>query len=338
MRILFVGDSWLGSNARSLAAGFSSLGADVLSVDTTQVSRPRRGSVAWLNKRITGSRHQFDIERVHVRIENIVREWKPDLLFGFKTIHLNQQRLLELDVPTKIHYSADDVLNSYNLTQSYLDFESHWDLIVTTKSFNVSEIAARSAAESLFVWSAYDPAWHHPRPRVRTAPYEVGFIGNRRADREPLIQNMANRFGSQFRLAGPGWRRSSLRNSAATITGPVYGESFADEVANIGANLVLLNSDNRDLHTCRSFEIPASGGLFVGEDTIEHRKIIEHGETGMLFGDEAELMDILSRLTKDAAWGQAMAWRGHEAVVSSKASYADRAREILQYAELMPTQ
>ena len=42
MKILYIGDDWVGSNARSLADGFRQAGHDVVVIDTTPVTLPPR--------------------------------------------------------------------------------------------------------------------------------------------------------------------------------------------------------------------------------------------------------------------------------------------------------
>ena len=69
MRILFAGDDWYGSNARSLAEGFRRSGHDVTVVDTTAVTLPRRGSPAWWYAKRTGRRAPATVEAVHRRLE-----------------------------------------------------------------------------------------------------------------------------------------------------------------------------------------------------------------------------------------------------------------------------
>jgi hypothetical protein len=207
-------------------------------------------------------------------------EQRFDALIAFKAIHLPQQEILALPVPIKVHYSPDDVSNPAKTTDDYLRYEPGWDMIVTTKQHNVPEIADRGG-RPLFVWSAYDDAWHRPWPQRFARQFQVGLIGAWRADRNELLRDLVDVYRRSFRLGGPGW--SGRVWSKATLTGPVYGEDFLIAIADTSCNLVLLNSDNRDQQTCRSFEVPASDGLFVGERTPEHEELLEDGKECLLF-------------------------------------------------------
>ena len=56
MRILFVGDDWLGSNARSLADGFRQAGHEVYVIDSSRVTLPTRLSLPWGYAKVSGRR------------------------------------------------------------------------------------------------------------------------------------------------------------------------------------------------------------------------------------------------------------------------------------------
>lgn len=330
MKILFVGDDWVGSNARSMADGFRQAGHEVVVVDTTTVTLPTRLSPAWLYSKGMRRRAPWLQEAAHRRIEQIARDFVPDMFFGFKSIHLDQARLLQVPAAVRVHYSPDDVGNPYNTTPDYLAHESGWDLVVTTKRHNVPELLTRGARRVKFVHSAYDPAWHRPCAKRVARQYLVGFIGARRPDRSALITRLGTEHGQNLLVRGPGWRRvPALRTTGATIGGAVYGDHFATAVASVTANLVLLNSDNRDTHTCRTFEIPACGGLFVGERTDEHSELLDEGTECLLFSDEAELREILHWCACHPAQAAKIAEAGYVRVTRDPHRYVDRAREII---------
>lgn len=331
-KILFVGDAWLGSNARSLANGFREAGATTIQIDTTPISRPKRLSPSWIYLKTGGRRSPGTLAAVHEQIERLAAVERPDVLFCFKTIHLDQDRLLGLPIRTKVHYSADDVSNPINTTPEYMKREHEWDLIVTTKRHNVDEVRERTGREPLFIWSAYDRAWHHPFAQNSESLALVSFIGNMRPDRRDFMVDLAEKYGGGLRLLGPGWSSiPQLRRSPAFVGRGVYGEEFSREVARSRAHLILLNSDNRDTHTCRSFEVPAAGGLFVGQRTSEHQQLIDDGETGYLFGDADELHDIIDRVSSEPDRSAKIAWRGYEQMANGKNDYRARAEEILRH-------
>ncbi|MDM7486855.1 glycosyltransferase [Rhodococcus sp. CSLK01-03] len=330
MRILFIGDDWVGSNARSLADGFRQAGHDVVVVDTTFVTLPARFSPPWIYSKTRGQRAPWDLDVVHHRIESIAADFRPDLLFCFRTVHLDQHRLLGTPARLHVHYSPDDASNPYNTSPGYLRCEREWDLVVTTKRHNVPELIDRGARAVKFVLSAYDPAWHHLSARRDPRRYLVGFVGNCRPDRRDTTVALARRYGERMLVRGPGWRRvPALRRTRAVVGGPVYGEHFSASIASIAANLVFLNSDNRDTHTCRTFEVPAAGGLFVGQRTGEHAALLAEGRECLLFSDDDEMLEILRWCEQHPEQARAIAEAGHRRIVTGRHRYVDRAAEIV---------
>lgn len=330
MKILFVGDDWIGSNAHSLANGFRQAGHEVVVIDTTEVTLPPRFSPSWFYAKAATGRAPWNVERVHRTIETTATDFKPDMLLAYKTIHLDQERLLGTQAALHVHYSADDVSNPYNTTPTYLAHESRWDRIITTKRHNVAEIRSRGGSPK-FVLSAYDPAWHHLTARRTSEYYEVGFIGACRADRKDEMVRLARRHGRSMCVRGPGWYRvPELKTTGATVAGAVYGEKLSESIAGIRANLVFLNSDNRDTHTCRTFEVPAAGGLFVGERTEEHAELLDDGSEAFLFSDTDELDAILDRLKEAPVEADAVAAAGWRRISDGGHRYVDRAIEIVE--------
>jgi spore maturation protein CgeB len=86
----------------------------------------------------------------------------------------------------------------------------------------------------------------------------------------------------------PEWRR--LKHSWKS--GPIQGDDYAKAIQCARVNLGLLSKGNRDLHTTRSLEIPALGGLLCAERTSEHCAMYEEGKEALFWGsiDECEQM------------------------------------------------
>lgn len=332
-KLLFVGDLWCGSNAKSMMDGFRDLGLQVATVDTTFVSRPSRLGIPWIYKNLkAGNRLPHSLDSVERRIFKAVNDFKPEVLFVFKGIHLRQEFLLSLPIKTKIHYSPDDVSNSENLTKDYLNHEVFWDAVVTTKSFNVSELTNRGVQKVIHVWSAYDPRLHI-RVHNHARQFDIGFIGNRRLDRIQTLAHVASRYGSKFYLAGPGWWKECkdfYLKTGSFPGSPKYGPNFSQKISQINLNLVLLNSDNRDLHTCRSFEVPASGGLVLGERTSEHELLFEDMKDGLLFTGVDELFDKADYVLSNPSFGESLRYAGYSRITSAPNKYSDRAKQILE--------
>jgi hypothetical protein len=316
-----------------MASGLEAAGHQVRVVDTTPLSRPGTFSPSWWALKSSGRLFPDPGDTILVTAERIVRDWRPDVLFCFKTVRLDQERLLAMDVPRKVHYSPDDVSNPDNVSADYLKHEKSWSLVVTTKKHNVEEVRGRMGSTPLFVWSAYDPAWHHPEPLVEPyGQYVAGFIGNARPDRRALMLRLSHWLGKSFLVAGERWVRTApALVPQASVRGALYGEAFSSAVRSVIGNLVLLNSANRDSHTCRSFEVPAAGGLVLAQRTEDHLELLEEGREALFFSTEEELVEVIERVRRRPEAFEDMRRRGHERIVRGKHTYQDRAAQIMDH-------
>lgn len=329
MKILFIGDDWVGSNARSMADGFRQAGHEVIVVDTTPVTLPTRLSPAWVYSKAMRRRAPWLQESAHRQIERIAQEFGPDMLFGFKSIHLDQARLLQVPRPS-------GALQPGRCRQSL-----QHDTRLPGAGGQLGSCGDHQTTQR-----ARAPGTRRAAREVRTQRLRPGVAPALRQTCGAAISGGIHRSPASRPLGPddpprrrawtgpacprPGWRRvPALRATGATIGGAVYGDHFATAVASVTANLVLLNSDNRDTHTCRTFEIPACGGLFVGERTDEHSELLNEGTECLLFSDEAELREVLHWCARHPAQAAKIAEAGHARVTQDAHRYVDRAREII---------
>ncbi len=76
-------------------------------------------------------------------------------------------------------------------------------------------------------------------------------------------------------------------------------------------NLGLLSKGNRDLHTTRSLEIPALGGLLCAERTSEHLHLYVEGEEALFWADAAECAAVCRDILEDEPRRLKIAAAGH---------------------------
>jgi hypothetical protein len=331
IKILFVGHGGVGSNASSLFTGLQSNVDRAVLVDTKFFDSPAKISVRRIILYFFPKFYGYVSSQIIGRIvwKRISIE-KPDIFFAFKGNYLNGATLKRIDC-LKVHYHPDDSSNPINRTAIFNGAESFYDIHFTSKKHNVSEIYHRTDKKVFFIWYAYDERW-----QFRATPlnfdypkYQIGFIGHMRPDRSELILNLANKYGKKFAISGLKWDRIRNLQFLASLYPPSYGELFSSFVAMAPVQLGLLNSDNRDQHTARSFEIPAAGGLILAEDTAEHREIFVSEDNAIFFKSENDLYDKLSWIEAHPEKAQKIAENGFLHITRNKNTWKDRASEIL---------
>jgi spore maturation protein CgeB len=237
--------------------------------------------------------------------------------------------VLRARVAITVHVHPDDSTNPANRSATYDLAEPVYDLHVTTKTHNVGELRQRGVRRVLYLPCAYDRDWHRPAVGVHRNAYQVGFIGTRRPDRRTAIRDIAALWGKQFLICGSHWNRELRLRRMATVKGPQYGFDFAMAVACAPVQLGLLNSENRDRHTCRSFEVPASGGVLVAERTAEHLSMLEEKKEALFFSFAEELQEHLLRLASEPGTVHRMGRAAAARILGGRNTYDDRWASIL---------
>src|SRR5439155_20088622 len=191
-------------------------------------------------------------------------------------------------------YSGDDMANPANQSPRYLRSIDRYDLHVTTKSYNVSELEALGAKEVLFVDNAFDPATHRP---IQLTPEEesrfaaeVGFVGWYEEERADWMYRLAVA-GIPVTVRGPGWRHFEKSHPLLRVIDTFVGDGDYPRVLSATQiNLGFLRKMNRDLQTTRSIEIPACRAFMLAERTSEHLGLFEEGKEAEFFGSFEELL------------------------------------------------
>lgn len=171
-----------------------------------------------------------------------------------------------------------------------------YDLIATPR-FSSAEAARRAGARRVLqVRFAADEIVHRPialtdEDRVRFSA-QVVFVGTWMPERSPFMLRLVER-GVPLRIYGARWNKApeyeKLRPYIAL--GNLEGEDYVKAIRGARIALGLLSKGNEDLHTTRSFEIPAIGTLFCAERTSDHLAMYRTDEEAVFFDGPDECAD-----------------------------------------------
>jgi spore maturation protein CgeB len=210
----------------------------------------------------------------------------------------------------------------------------------------VAELQRAGARRVLYLPNAFDPAIHFPAPvpAVESAALggDVAFIGTFRPERADFLARLARTLaGVALNVWGGGWgkmdrpaywtRRGRWAPLRRRIRGAeLWGAAMGRAIQANRITLGLLHHANRDLHTSRSFEIPACGGFMLAERTAEHQAFFAEDREAVYFGSFDELCDKARYYLAHEAERAAIARAGHARCLHSGYRYVDRARTLLK--------
>jgi len=346
MKILYVGPDYRGSNGTCWRDAFVALGCDVRTVDGERLLSwpvtPAERVAAKLGARPPWRR----VSDLNEAIGAAAKEFRPQTTFFVQARFVRSETIAAIaEYGPAVVYCNDDMFNPANRTFTFEGAVRQADCLITTKSFNVPEFLRAGARRVLYQPNAFDPAIHfsaRPSPAdVEAMAGDVAFVGTFRPDRADYLAEVVRRLHERtVNVWGGGWEKMRRavywhrRRRWAPLRRRIRGgELWCEDMGKaIQANKIalgLLYHVNRDLHTSRSFEIPACGGFMLAQRTAEHQEYFEEDREAVYFGALDELIDKARYYLRHDDARLAIARAGHVRCLKSGYRYVDRARSLL---------
>lgn len=345
LRVLFIGENWHGSNATSYKRAFRHLGCDVLDIDDYHFL-PRWNSV-YLRILLRLLRRGI-VSEFGKHITRQARDFSPDLAFVFKGVMVKPaviRALNDAGIVTFNFYPDGEFDRWYRMFGN--DFATcipEYRCCFTPKSFHMDRYRKAGARRLDFMPYAYDPWCHFPvalaGEEARLFSSDVAFIGTWGPEMEACLSDLVRGdFPWRLSIWGRYWERVAPNSPLAPyIQGkPAIGMTQAKVFAGTKVALGLVRPP--DLHTARSFEIPAYGAFMLAQRTSDHSQFFEEGREIECFGNADELREKIDYYCMHHDERTAIAKAGYEKVTKGGHSYVDRARRVLEaYEELAGSQ
>jgi len=168
-----------------------------------------------------------------------------------------------------------------------------YDLCAVVRNQNVKEAYERGAQRVSRVFFGADEIKHSPREisadDVLRWQSDVLFLGTWFPERSSFLIDLLER-GIPLTIRGSRWNKAREWADLKQYWrgGPIFDDDYAKAIQCAKVNLGLLSKGNRDLHTTRSMEIPALGGLLCAERTTEHVAMYREYEEALFWNDADE--------------------------------------------------
>ncbi|MDE2401331.1 MAG: glycosyltransferase [Burkholderiales bacterium] len=308
LRILYLGT--LSGTCLDRAHAYRRLGHEVRHLDMRQWL-PRTPWVDRITWRVGG----------HVFSPWLVRRMQAELRGElFDICHVDNgewvtpavMAVLKAHCQKVINYNIDDPTGPRDRRRfsAYRMAAPHYDLLAVVRQENVAECRALGARRVIRVWRSADELAHAPRPITPAIAAQwqsdVLFLGTWMPERGPFLLELIQR-GVPVSIRGANWHKAPEwpQLQPHWKGGAIGGQDYAYAIQCASINLGLLSKGNRDLHTTRSLEIPALGGLFCAERTNEHSDLYQEGAEALFWRDAQECADqclaLLARPDRMAA-------------------------------------
>jgi glycosyltransferase involved in cell wall biosynthesis len=332
VKVLYVGSTWRGSNAQSWRRSFELLGHEVVAVDPDRVLASSRSIPSRILSRLRGGPRRAKREEFQRLVLDAARTLRPSIVFACKALWLDAATLETMgrNGAARIHWHPDDYRNPQCSSPVFAEALGRYDVVVTPKTYNVAEYVEDGAPRVEYVPYAYDPEVHHPVDAPGGVRFEASFVGGWEPERAAFLEHVASA-GVALEVWGAYWhrlpRRSPLRRCCRFRE--VFAEDMAGVIAASAVTVGFLRKVNRDMHTARTFEIPASGGVMLTERTDEQREFFEEDREALYFGSKEELLDKIRTYAKLPEARRAIREAALLRCRESRYSYQERLQDLL---------
>lgn len=340
-RILCIGETWLGSDARASFAAFERLGHSIQVLDESDYVTNR-----WPGAIGKGLRRGFRPLLVNELTRDVlgaIGEFEPHCLFVFKGNWVHP------DILESCHRQNVVTVNYY----PDVSFLSHgpyiprslplYDHVFNTKTYGVADMKTRLAIpDASFLEPGFDPDLHQP-VELTDAEREiygcdVVFIGTWSLKKEALLSWLRHELPEiDLKIWGCQWEKTSAPNLAGSIMGrEITGEDYTRGLRGGSICLGLLSEAGRgsssgDLITARTFQIPACGAFMLHERNGEVLSYFQEDREAAFFEDSDELARKVRHYLGHPAERESIAAAGRERSLRDGYSIDERMKVVLDW-------
>lgn len=344
MRLLFVGETWQGSSARSLREALALKPQIIINDIGPDHFLPNYHNLPLrIANRLL---HPLQLRELKRAVLDAMSGFRPDAVLVHKGTNIGVTLLEEIQksgIPV-VNVFPDYSPHAYG--RQLQDEMGCYDLVISTKPFHPARWQSVYGYTNpcVFVPHGYDPAVHYWADPSPSQAYDVALCGTWRPEYHRLMRSFAEALDDDHvsvAIAGSGWptRRGQLPRHWQHVgprTGRAYGEflrSARIAIAPVNREVVIGGvKQPGDEDTTRTYELAAAHCFFLHQRTDYVAGVYDEQDEVPLWGDATELASLVRRWLPDEAGRQLMAARAHARAVSAY-SIPQRAASVLQHIE-----
>ena len=343
LKMLFVGESWNGSSARSLREALGEM-PDVTMDDIGEdlyFSKARNLLLQGISRALNPLQ-RMELEQ---EIRRRLIAFAPDLLMVYKGTNVSADVIRSaaaLGIST-INVFPDCSPHAHG--RRLREAVGVYDLVVSTKPYHPTSWQCIYGYENscVCVPHGYDPKVHYWREPAEEQPLDVVMAAGWRPQYESLMREFAGAtLDLQLRvgLAGPGWeRRRQLFPKGWVLPGALQGRSYGEWLRSGKIVIAPVHADMEvdgvrqpgDQDTTRTYELAAAGCFFLHRRTPFAKMVYDEKSEVPMWDDATELAGLVREFLPLNEIRRAMALKAHYRAVPAYSSVA-RASQILELA------
>jgi hypothetical protein len=345
MKILFVGDCWMGSSARSLREALVILpdvDMDEIGEDL-YVPHYRSLPLRVANRVLWPLQHREIVAEIDAKIT----AFKPDVLMVYKGSSVGAeviQRAKRAGVFT-VNIFPDVSPHAYG--SKLRKAMGEYDLVISTKPFHPAGWSPIYGYRNrcVCVPHGYDPAVHFWPEPPQNQDFDIVLAATWRAQYHSLMQELASKLNDErlrIGIIGGGWRDHAAELPAGwVLADPLQGRSYGEwlrcgriAIAPVHTDVSIRGVQQPgDEDTTRTYELAAAGCFFLHRRTEYVQSIYDEGAEVPMWSNASELAALVRKYLPLEEVRRSMAARAHLRAVPAY-SIPKRAEQLLDHVRM----
>jgi glycosyltransferase involved in cell wall biosynthesis len=344
LRLLFIGQTWNGSSARSLRDSLSSIpGVEIDDIgEDHYYPKARSLLVRGVNKLL---RPQYRAE-LSTEVLRRCASLKPNAVIVYKGALVTAatvDAVKAMGIKTvNVFPDCSPHAHGNSLSRAM----GRYDLVISTKPFHPEHWNTTYGYSNACVCvpHGYDPEVHYWAEPPGPQNIDVVIAASWRIQYQNLMTEVGRLLpdpGVSVALAGPGWmdHRKHFPDHWQ-FPGPIFGRAYGDFVRRGKIVIAPVHTDVMingkvqpgDQDTTRTYELASAGTFFLHRRTPYALHVYKEGEECDFWDDAAELVEKIRHYLPRDNERRAIALSGHQRAVPAY-SIPERTRQVLEHIE-----
>ena len=307
LRVLYLGESWLGSCARAMREALQRRSDLIVDEIAEDHYFPKASSLsARIAGRLTSRLHRGDFEREVLRR---VDQFRPDLVVAYKGWCVGESLLKQIAARRVRTMNIYPDCSPHAHGPAHRKAVGSYDLVVSSKPYHPAfwSTTYGYSNECVFVGQGYDPGLHLAGDPASEWVYDVVMIATWRREYETFMREFARLMegkGVTVAIGGYGWpARAGVLPRGWVLPGEVQGRSYVEWLRKGRICIALMSRDMivdgtrqpGDVDTTRTYELAAAACFFVHLRTVHVQGLYDERTEVPMFESPSELAELVAR-------------------------------------------
>lgn len=308
MKLLFVGESWMGSSARSLKESLRRIadpGVDEIDEINEDLYIPK-ARARWLRAihRVLAPAYRREFANTVIKK---CQDTRPEVLLVYKGSRVDAELIRAVKAMGIFTVNVFPDYSPHAYGERLRKSIGEYDLVISTKPFHPAlwQSMYGYSNRCVFVPHGYDSTVHLISTPPKEFQYDIGLIATWRPEYHALMQKVASLLKQdpiRVAIAGYGWsEKTSEFPDEWVFAGEVTGSSYARwaqrskiMIAPVNRDVVI-NGQRQpgDEDTTRTYELAAANCFFIHRRTDYVQTVYEEDIEVPFFDDAEELVKLV---------------------------------------------